>query len=228
MGGMGGGGGMGTLQALLSEMSGLKKPRGFVNRHLRRMLGMKPKPPPKYRILHIFATNMPQSLDQAMLRPGRIDRIYKVGLPVEGGPQGHVRLLPRQGAARAHAGRDRQARHDDAVRDRRGHQGHGERGARDRDPRRSRGRSTGPTSSRAKQLKEHGLPDDSEYIEPRAARRRDPRGVSCGGRLPHPPAHGDRHGDDRAPRRHRRLRLLDPARGSVRSTGDPNGTPTSS
>ena len=33
MGGMGmGGGGMGTLQALLSEMDGLKKPRGLTNR----------------------------------------------------------------------------------------------------------------------------------------------------------------------------------------------------
>jgi ATP-dependent Zn protease len=42
---------------------------------------MKPKPPPKYRILHIFATNQPNTLDEAMLRPGRIDRIYKVGYP---------------------------------------------------------------------------------------------------------------------------------------------------
>jgi cell division protease FtsH len=85
MGGMGGGGGgMGTLQALLSEMSGLEKSRGLVNR-IRRMLGMKPKPPPKYRILHIFATNMPSALDQAMLRPGRIDRQYKVGYPTKDG-----------------------------------------------------------------------------------------------------------------------------------------------
>ncbi|HVE92172.1 MAG TPA: AAA family ATPase [Actinomycetota bacterium] len=79
--GMGGGGGMGTLQALLSEISGLKKPRGFFNRVVRRALGMRPKPPPKYRILVIMATNMPQSLDEALLRPGRIDRIYKVGYP---------------------------------------------------------------------------------------------------------------------------------------------------
>src|SRR5499427_5403617 len=35
-----GGGGMGTLQALLTEMSGLKKPRGFFNRIVRRTLGM--------------------------------------------------------------------------------------------------------------------------------------------------------------------------------------------
>jgi ATP-dependent Zn protease len=79
--GMGGGGGMGTLQALLTEMSGLKKPRGFINRHVRRALGMRPKPPPKYRILVMMATNLPEALDPALLRPGRIDRIYKVGYP---------------------------------------------------------------------------------------------------------------------------------------------------
>jgi ATP-dependent Zn protease len=83
MGGLGGGG-MGTLQALLSEMSGLEKPRGLINR-IRKMLGMKPKAPHKYRILHIFATNMPSALDQAMLRPGRIDRQYKVGYPTKEG-----------------------------------------------------------------------------------------------------------------------------------------------
>ncbi len=78
-GGMGGGG-FGTLQALLTAMSGLEKPRGLMNK-VRKMLGMKAKPPPKYRILHIFATNMPTVLDQALLRPGRIDRKYKVGFP---------------------------------------------------------------------------------------------------------------------------------------------------
>ncbi|HWI03353.1 MAG TPA: AAA family ATPase [Acidimicrobiales bacterium] len=84
--GMGmGGGGMGTLQALLAEMSGLKKPRGFMNRVVRRALGFKPKPPPKYRMLTMMATNMPQSLDEALLRPGRIDRIYKVGYPSKPG-----------------------------------------------------------------------------------------------------------------------------------------------
>jgi cell division protease FtsH len=85
MGGMGGGGGMGTLQALLTELSGLKKPRGFFNRIVRRALGMRPKPPPKYRILVMMATNMPQALDEALLRPGRIDRIYKVGYPSKAG-----------------------------------------------------------------------------------------------------------------------------------------------
>jgi hypothetical protein len=85
MGGGGNGGGMGTLQSLLSELSGLTKPRGFVNRVVRRMLGIKQKPPPKYRMLVMMATNMPESLDEALLRPGRIDRIYKVGYPSKAG-----------------------------------------------------------------------------------------------------------------------------------------------
>lgn len=84
-GGGGGMGGMGTLQALLTEMSGLKKPRGFINRVVRRTLGMRPKPPPKYRILVMMATNMPDALDPALLRPGRIDRIYRVGYPSKEG-----------------------------------------------------------------------------------------------------------------------------------------------
>ncbi len=79
-----GGGGMGTLQALLTEMNGLTKPRGLMNK-IRKILGLKPKPPPKYRILHIMATNMPNALDEALLRPGRIDRIYKVGYPSKDG-----------------------------------------------------------------------------------------------------------------------------------------------
>ncbi len=84
MGGMGGGD-MGTLQALLTEMSGLKKPRGFVNRVVRRALGMKPKPPPHYRILLMMASNLPEALDEALLRPGRLDRIYRVGYPSKEG-----------------------------------------------------------------------------------------------------------------------------------------------
>ena len=84
MGGGMGGGGMGTLQALLTEISGLTKPRGLGNR-IRRILGMKPKLPPKYRILIMMATNMPGALDPALLRPGRIDRMYKVGYPSKDG-----------------------------------------------------------------------------------------------------------------------------------------------
>ena len=106
---------MGTLQALLTELSGLKKPRGFVNRYVRRVLGMRPKPPPKYRILVMMATNLPEALDEALLRPGRIDRIYKVGYPTKAGPDAHLRGLPRQGAARA----DRRARSTSWPRSRR-------------------------------------------------------------------------------------------------------------
>ena len=85
MGGMGmGGGGMGTLQALLTEISGLQKPRGLFNK-IRKSMGMRPKPAPKYRIFIMMATNMPNALDEALLRPGRIDRIYKVGYPSKEG-----------------------------------------------------------------------------------------------------------------------------------------------
>src|SRR5258708_15362464 len=80
--GMGmGGGGMGTLQALLTEMSGLKKPRGFFNRVVRRTLGMRPKPPPKYRILAMMATNLPSTLAEPPLRPVRLDRVNRVAYP---------------------------------------------------------------------------------------------------------------------------------------------------
>jgi cell division protease FtsH len=102
MGGMGGGGGggMGTLQSLLSEISGLKKPRGILNRYVRRFLGLKPKPPLKYRILVMMATNMPEALDEALLRPGRIDRIYKVGYPTKEGRrrtyEGYLRKVRHQ------------------------------------------------------------------------------------------------------------------------------------
>ena len=78
--GSGGGGDLGTLNAILASMQGLKKPRGLVNR-LKRLVGMKPSNPPKYRILHVMATNMPDSLDEALLRPGRIDRQFRVGYP---------------------------------------------------------------------------------------------------------------------------------------------------
>ncbi|HUZ19457.1 MAG TPA: AAA family ATPase [Acidimicrobiales bacterium] len=99
-GAMMGGGGMGTLQSLLSEISGLSKPRGLVNRVVRRVLGMRPKPPPKYRMLIMMATNMPQSLDEALLRPGRIDRIYKVGYPSKAGRirtyEGYLAKVPHE------------------------------------------------------------------------------------------------------------------------------------
>jgi len=88
MGGMGGmRGGMGELQVLLTELSGLQKPRGMFWRRVRQFLGMPKRQPPKYRLLVMMATNMPSSLDAALLRPGRLDRIYKVGYPSKEGRQ---------------------------------------------------------------------------------------------------------------------------------------------
>jgi cell division protease FtsH len=148
---------------LLSEMSGLTKPRGLVNR-MRRVLGMKPKPPPKYRILHIFATNMPEALDPAMLRPGRVDRQYKVGYPQKDGRRATFEYYL------AKVNHEMTAEEVDklatitpyfsgasikdivneglviAIRD---------------------GRDTVTYADvvKAKQVKQHGLPDDHEYIE---------------------------------------------------------------
>jgi ATP-dependent Zn protease len=65
---------------LLTEMSGIAKPKGLYNK-VRVMLGFKPVPAPKYRILWIGATNMAGTLDAALLRPGRFDRRIKVSYP---------------------------------------------------------------------------------------------------------------------------------------------------
>lgn len=78
---MPGGMNMGQLQALLTELQGMNRPRGFMNRRVRRFLGLPPRPPYKYRILSILATNMANTLDPALLRPGRIDRQFRVGYP---------------------------------------------------------------------------------------------------------------------------------------------------
>ncbi|MBA3303608.1 MAG: AAA family ATPase, partial [Acidimicrobiia bacterium] len=165
MGGMmGGGGGMGTLQALLTEISGLKKPRGFVNRFVRRALGMRPKPPPKYRILIMMATNMPDALDEALLRPGRIDRLYKVGFP------------SKEGRKRTYQGYLDKVHHEltDEQVEKLAVISPYASGARVKDTvnealilavRDGREVITWKDIIQAKHLKEHGLPDDAEYIE---------------------------------------------------------------
>ncbi|MEO6120758.1 MAG: AAA family ATPase, partial [Acidimicrobiales bacterium] len=159
-----GGGGMGTLQALLAELSGLKKPRGFVNRVVRRVLGLKPKPPPKYRMLVMMATNMPQSLDEALLRPGRIDRIYKVGYP------------SRDGRRKTYEGYLSKVSHEltpEQV-DKLAVITPYATGASIKDMvnealvvaiRAGRDKISWQDILKAKQLKEHGLPDEFEYIE---------------------------------------------------------------
>jgi ATP-dependent Zn protease len=164
-GGRGGGSGGfdGSLQALLTEMSGLTKPRGFFNKQVRKLLGMRPKPPPKYRILIMMATNMKDSLDAAFLRPGRIDRIYKVGYPSKAGRrQTYVGYLNKVSHDMTDEQIDRLAEITPyytgamikdivnealilAIKD-------------------GREAITWPDVTRAKLLKDVGLPDDVEYI----------------------------------------------------------------
>jgi cell division protease FtsH len=163
-GGMGGGGGMGTLQALLTELSGLKKPRGFFNRIVRRTLGMRPKSPPKYRILVVMATNMPEALDEALLRPGRIDRMYRVGYP------------SKAGRVRTYEGYLAKVSHSLSVEeiDKLATITPYATGATIKDTinealitaiRNGRSSITWPDVVKAKQLKELGPPEDVEYIE---------------------------------------------------------------
>ena len=210
----GGGGGMGTLQALLTELSGLKKPRGFLNRYVRRVLGMRPKPPPKYRILVMMATNMPEALDEALLRPGRIDRIYRVGYPSKAGRirtyEGYLDKVPHElteeqldklatitpyatGATIKDLVNEALIT---AIRD-------------GREvitwPRRDQGQAAqGPRAARGRRVH-----------RARAARRRRARGLPRRRRLPDPAAHGDRHRDDREGQRLPRHGREHPARGPV-------------
>ncbi|WP_045876022.1 AAA family ATPase [Pseudofrankia sp. DC12] len=163
MGGMMGGD-MGTLQSLLAEMSGLKKPRGFLNRVVRRALGMKPKPPPKYRILIMMATNMPNSLDEALLRPGRIDRQYEVGYP------------SKEGRVKTYNGYLAKVKHEltEEQIDRLAIMSPQATGATIKDTvnealtqaiKDGREIITWSDVLRARVIKEHGLPDDHEHIE---------------------------------------------------------------
>lgn len=80
-----GGGDLGVLNAILAAMQGVNNPKRGLKYRVRRMFGLPPGPAPKVRILHIMATNMPSSLDPALLRPGRIDRLFRVGHPSKEG-----------------------------------------------------------------------------------------------------------------------------------------------
>jgi ATP-dependent Zn protease len=165
MGGLNSGGGdMMALQALLAGLSGMTKPRGFFNRVVRRTLGMRPKAPPKYRWLMVMATNMPNSLDQALLRPGRIDRIYKVGFP------------SKEGRKRTFEGYLSRVKHEltDEQIDQLAIISPYATGATIKDTvnealvfaiRDGRDTITWPDVLRAKHEKTHGVPDDWEYID---------------------------------------------------------------
>jgi cell division protease FtsH len=80
-------GGMGGMlvNELLVQMDGLIQPRGL-RRFLRRLIPLTirkrlRRKVPTYNILVIGATNRADSLDPALLRPGRFDRRLHVGLP---------------------------------------------------------------------------------------------------------------------------------------------------
>ena len=79
MGGMWGGG-LGVINELLVQMDGLVVPRGLW-RHVRRVLFRAKPKVPFYNIMVIGATNRANTLDPALLRPGRFDRKIHVGLP---------------------------------------------------------------------------------------------------------------------------------------------------
>jgi cell division protease FtsH len=85
MGGMGMGGG-GIINELLVQMDGLVTPKGLL-RHIRRFFGIKKREVPFYNLLIIGATNRAQTLDPALLRPGRFDRKIHVGNPDTDGRQ---------------------------------------------------------------------------------------------------------------------------------------------
>ncbi len=80
MGGFGMGAGMGIVNELLIQMDGFRIPKGLW-RHVRRWLRMGKPRVPYYNLLIIGATNRANTLDAALLRPGRFDRKIHVGLP---------------------------------------------------------------------------------------------------------------------------------------------------
>ncbi len=80
LGGMFGGGGAGALNQLLTEMDPLPRDDSLKAKLLRR-LGIKTKPADRPVVLTIGATNIPEVLDPALLRPGRFDRKIQIDLP---------------------------------------------------------------------------------------------------------------------------------------------------
>ena len=169
---------------------------------------------------------MPEALDEALLRPGRIDRIYKVGYP------------SKAGRVRTYEGYFAKVRHELTAEDidklatitpyatGATHQGPGQRGADHRDPGRPRGHHLagrdqgqapqGARPARGRRVHRAG-----------AARGRRPRGLPRGRRLPHRKHLDDRHRDDREGQRLPRHGRVDPAGGPVHPLAQRVPRPTS-
>jgi cell division protease FtsH len=80
MGGMGMGGNSGLLNELLLQMDPPPHESGLIKKLLR-WLGLRRKHAEMPAVLTMGATNMAETLDQALLRPGRFDRKIAVDLP---------------------------------------------------------------------------------------------------------------------------------------------------
>ncbi len=77
-----GGGGMGGLNELLMQMDPPNIETGWFKKILR-MLGLYHSRVQNQPVLTVGATNIPQSLDPALLRPGRFDRTVHVAPPTD-------------------------------------------------------------------------------------------------------------------------------------------------
>ena len=131
MGGMmgGGGGGMGTLRgpahrAVRAEKAARfhQPARAAAVRHAPQAAAEVPDPGDD-------GDQPARGAGRGAAAPGPDRPHLQGGLPVQGRPGPHLRGLLRQGAPRADPGADGQARGDHPVRDRRHHQGPGQRGA---------------------------------------------------------------------------------------------------
>ena len=175
---------------------------------------MRPKPPPQYRILIMMATNMPSTLDEALLRPGRIDRIYRVGYPSKAGRirtyEGYFDKVSHELTAEqidklatitpyATGATIKDLVNEAliiAIRD-------------GRDVDHLAGRDQGQAAQGARPAR------GRRVHRARAARGRGARGLPRGDRLPDPAAHGDRHRHDREGQRLPRHGVVDQAGGPV-------------
>ncbi|MDT7885608.1 MAG: AAA family ATPase [Thermoflexus sp.] len=79
-------GGTGALTRLLYEMDGITQLTRWerIKGRIYRLLGKRP-PPRNWHVLFMGATNRPDALDPALVRPGRFDRIIYVDLPDRAG-----------------------------------------------------------------------------------------------------------------------------------------------